>query len=300
MRGEIVLYFLKQKNLLGNIITRDRVVRFIMVLLGTFIYSVSVNIFLTPHKLIAGGVTGIAIIIEYITSIPSGIFVFLINIPLFIMGIKTLDKEFGIFSIIGMSSMSLFLLLTKNISMLYTIDDILLSTLCGGILCGIGMGIVFKSRASEGGTDIISVIVKKKYGIKISTVTFIINILIVFMGTFIGSIEIAIYTIISMYLKSAAMDKIIEGLDTKKLIFVVTNEPEKVKETILEKLGRGVTILKGEGAYTGENKKVIYSVMSTSQLAKGREFIRKIDSRAVITVMNVDEVEGKGFKSTTF
>lgn len=294
------MYFLKQKNLLGNIITRDRVVRFIMVLLGTFIYSVSVNIFLTPHKLIAGGVTGIAIIIEYITSIPSGIFVFLINIPLFIMGIKTLDKEFGIFSIIGMSSMSLFLLLTKNISMLYTIDDILLSTLCGGILCGIGMGIVFKSRASEGGTDIISVIVKKKYGIKISTVTFIINILIVFMGTFIGSIEIAIYTIISMYLKSAAMDKIIEGLDTKKLIFVVTNEPEKVKETILEKLGRGVTILKGEGAYTGENKKVIYSVMSTSQLAKGREFIRKIDSRAVITVMNVDEVEGKGFKSTTF
>ena len=294
------MYFLKQKNLLGNIITRDRVVRFIMVLLGTFIYSVSVNIFLTPHKLIAGGVTGIAIIIEYITSIPSGIFVFLINIPLFIMGIKTLDKEFGIFSIIGMSSMSLFLLLTKNISMLYTIDDILLSTLCGGILCGIGMGIVFKSRASEGGTDIISVIVKKKYGIKISTVTFIINILIVFMGTFIGSIEIAIYTIISMYLKSAAMDKIIEGLDTKKLIFVVTNEPEKVKETILENLGRGVTILKGEGAYTGENKKVIYSVMSTSQLAKGREFIRKIDSRAVITVMNVDEVEGKGFKSTTF
>lgn len=294
------MYFLKQKNLLENIITKDRVVRFIMVLLGTFIYSVSVNIFLTPHKLIAGGVTGIAIIIEYITSIPSGIFVFLINIPLFIMGIKTLDKEFGIFSIIGMSSMSLFLLLTKNISNLYTIDDILLSTLCGGILCGIGMGIVFKSRASEGGTDIISVIIKKKYGIKISTVTFIINILIVFMGTFIGSVEIAIYTIISMYLKSAAMDKIIEGLDTKKIIFVVTNEPEKVKETILEKLGRGVTILKGEGAYTGENKKVIYSVMSTSQLAKGREFIRKIDSRAVITVMNVDDVEGKGFKSTNF
>lgn len=294
------MYFLKQKNLLENIITKDRVVRFIMVLLGTFIYSVSVNIFLTPHKLIAGGVTGIAIIIEYITSIPSGIFVFLINIPLFIMGIKTLDKEFGIFSIIGMSSMSLFLLLTKNISNLYTIDDILLSTLCGGILCGIGMGIVFKSRASEGGTDIISVIIKKKYGMKISTVTFIINILIVFMGTFIGSVEIAIYTIISMYLKSAAMDKIIEGLDTKKIIFVVTNEPEKVKETILEKLGRGVTILKGEGAYTGENKKVIYSVMSTSQLAKGREFIRKIDSRAVITVMNVDDVEGKGFKSTNF
>lgn len=292
--------FLKQKTLFKNIITMDRITRVITVLLGTFIYAVAVNIFLTPHKLIAGGVTGVAIIIEYITAIPSGIFVFLINIPLFIMGIKTLDKEFGIFSMIGMSSMSLFLVLTKNISSIYMIDDILLSTLCGGIICGVGMGIVFRSRASEGGTDIISVIIKKKYGIKISTVTFIINIFIVFMGTFIGSVEIAIYTMISMYLKSVAMDKIIEGLDKKKLIFVVTNDPQKVKEVILEKLGRGVTILQGEGAYTGENKKVIYSVMSTSQLARGRELIRKIDSRAVITIMDVAEVEGKGFKSTNF
>ncbi|SHJ60332.1 Uncharacterized membrane-anchored protein YitT, contains DUF161 and DUF2179 domains [Hathewaya proteolytica DSM 3090] len=279
-----------------QLITKDRIVRVMLVLLGTFIYSISVNVFLTPYKLIPGGVTGVATIIEYISGIPSGVFVFLMNVPLFIAGIKSLDKEFGIFSIIGMMSMSLFLILTKGISKYFFLDDVFLSTLCGGIFCGIGMGIVFRCRASEGGTDIVSVIIRKKYGIKISTVTFVLNLCIVLAGTFLGDIKTAIYTIISMYLKSIALDKISVGIDNKKLVFVITNKPEEVKNFILKKLGRGVTLLNGQGAYTGESKQVIYSVMSTSQLARGREYIRRIDNRAVITIMDVAEVEGKGFR----
>lgn len=279
-----------------KVMTVDRIFRVILVILGTLIYSTSVNMFLTPHKLIAGGVTGVGIIIEYITNIPSGIFVFLLNIPLFIVGIKTLDKEFGMFSILGMSSMSIFLVLTKNISSVYKINDIFLSTLCGGIICGIGMGIVFRCRASEGGTDIISVIIRKKYGMKISTMTFAINMIIVLIGAFLGSIEVAIYTLISMYAKSWAMDKVIEGLDKKKLIFVISTKCDTINTYILNKLGRGVTFLNGEGGYTGESKKIIYCVMSTTQLARAKEYIRHIDPKSVITIMDVAEVEGKGFK----
>ncbi|CAM2840993.1 YitT family protein [Hathewaya histolytica] len=281
-------------------IKKDRSIRFFTVLLGTLIYSISVNMFITPHKLIAGGVAGIALIIQYITKIPSGYFVFLINIPLFIIGIKELDKEFGVYSLIGMISMSIFLVITKDITSVFKVNDILVSTICGGAFCGLGMGIIFRSRASEGGTDIISVIVKKRYGVKISTITFIINILIVSVGGFLGTFEIAVYTIISMYLKSMVLDKVIEGLDKKKLIFVVTRDPEGVKKIILEKLGRGVTFLHGEGAYTGETKKMIYSVMSSKQLARFKLLINTVDSKAVITIMDVSEVEGKGFKKAAF
>ncbi|GAA0787327.1 YitT family protein [Hathewaya limosa] len=292
---------LKKEIKFKEFFTKERTYRLFMIILGTFIYSLSVNLFITPHKLIAGGVTGVAIIIQYLTYIPSGIFVFLLNIPLFIMGIKFLDKEFGICSFIGMMSMSLFLVITKDFTKAYHMNDILLSSICGGVIGGLGMGIVFRCRGSEGGTDIISVIVKKKYGVTIGTISFIINICIVILGAVVGgSIEIAIYTIISMYMKSAFMDKVIEGLDRKKMLFVITKKPEEVKEVILNKLGRGVTFLNGQGAYTGEDKKIIYSVMSSKQLAKGKELINKIDPTAVITIMEVAEVQGKGFKSVSF
>lgn len=283
-----------------NIITKDRVIRLFTVLFGSFIYAIAVNMFITPHKLIAGGVAGVALILQYVTKISSGYFVFLINIPLFIIGIRELDREFGIYSLIGMVSMSVFLVITKDVTKIYVMKDIFLSSLCGGAFCGLGMGIIFRSKASEGGTDIISIVVRKRYGLKISTITFIINLLIVAAGGFLGTVEIAIYTIISMYLKSMVLDKVIEGLDKKKLLFVVTKDPEGIKNVILTKLGRGVTFLYGEGAYTGEDRKIIYSVMSSKQLARCRVLINAIDPRAVITIMDVSEVEGKGFKKAAF
>lgn len=283
-----------------NIITKDRVIRLFTVLFGSLLYAISVNMFITPHKLIAGGVAGVALILQYVTKISSGYFVFIINIPLFIIGIRELDKEFGIYSLIGMISMSIFLVITKDITNVYVMKDVFLSSLCGGALCGIGMGIIFRSKASEGGTDIISIIVRKRYGLKISTITFIINLIIVAAGGFLGTVEIAIYTIISMYIKSMVLDKVIEGLDKKKLLFVITKDPEGVKNIILTKLGRGVTFLHGEGAYTGEDKKIVYSVMSSKQLARCRILINTIDPKAVITIMDVSEVEGKGFKKASF
>lgn len=268
-----------------------------MIILGSLIYALGVNIFLIPHKLLSGGVAGVSILIQYITGISSGYFVILLNIPIFIIGIRAIDKEFGILSFIGMGSMSLFLILTKNISSFYSMSDPLLSCLCGGIITGVGAGIIFRSRGSEGGTDIISVILKKKYGMTIGTISFGLNALVVFFGTFIGNLESAVYTLISMYMKSKVIDKAIEGFDKEKAVIVITQNSDGVKDAIYDRLGRGVTYLYGEGAYKGDKKNVIYCILTAKQIETAKRLIQEIDSTAVVSIIETTEVQGQGFKA---
>ena len=282
--------FMKKENLL----------RVLMVIMGSLIYSVGVNLFIIPHKLLSGGVAGIALILQYLTGIQSGYLVILINIPIFLIGIRAIDKEFGIFSFIGMASMSLSLIFTRNLHNFYYVPDPLISSLCGGLLTGLGAGIIFKSRASQGGTDIIAVVVKKKYGMSIGRIAFMINAVIVAMGMLIGNLEIAVYTLIAMYMNATIVDKAIQGFDKEKVVFIVTGKCDKVKQAILDNLGRGVTYLYGEGAYTGDKKKVIYCILTPKELEEAKNLIEDIDSSAVVSIMDTAEVRGKGFKAAAF
>lgn len=279
---------------------KENLIRVLMIVIGGLIYSIGVNLFIIPHKLLSGGVAGIAIILQYLTGIPSGYLVILINIPIFLIGIKAIDKEFGIFSFIGMVSMSLSLIFTRNLHSLYYMPDPLTSALCGGLLTGLGAGIIFKNKASQGGTDIIAVVIKKKYGMSIGKIAFMINAVIVSMGMILGSLEIAVYTLISMYMNAAIVDKFIQGFDKDKVVFIVTGKCDKVKQAILENLGRGVTYLYGEGAYTGDKKKVIYCILSPRNLEQAKSLIKDIDSSAMISVMDTEEVRGNGFKAAAF
>lgn len=279
---------------------KESLIRFFMVILGSIVYSIGVNVFIIPHKFLSGGVAGVAIIFQYLTKIPSGYFVILINVPIFLIGIKAVDKEFGIFSFVGMVAMSLSLIFTRNVHNFYYMADPLLSALCGGILTGIGAGIIFKNRASQGGTDIIAVVVKKKYGISIGRIAFMINVVIVTMGVFVGSLETAIYTLISMYMNAAVVDKMVQGFDKEKVVLVVTQNSDRIKQSILEKLGRGVTYLYGEGAYTGDKKKIIYCILTPKEIEQAKGLIEDIDSKAVVSIMDTSEVKGRGFKTAVF
>lgn len=281
-------------------IKKESLLRVLMVIFGSVIYSIGVNLFITPHKLLSGGVAGIALILQYLTEIQSGYFVILINIPIFLIGIRAIDKEFGIFSFIGMASMSLALICTRNLHNLYYMQDPLTASLCGGLLTGLGAGIIFKSRASQGGTDIIAVVVKKKYGMSIGRIAFMINAVIVAMGMFIGNLETAVYTLIAMYMNAAIVDKFIQGFDKEKVVFIVTGKCDRVKQAILDNLGRGVTYLYGEGAYTGDKKKVIYCILTPKELEEAKNLIENIDSSAVVSIMDTAEVRGKGFKAAAF
>ncbi len=271
-----------------------------LILLGSLIYSLSVNMFIVPNKFLSGGVAGIALLLQYVTDIPSGYFTLFINIPISCFGIKAINKEFGFLSFIGMISMSIFLILTKDITRFIKVDDLLISCISGGVLCGFGMAIIFLNKASEGGTDIIAIALKKKYGVNLASMTFILNGVIVFTGLILNDLTITIYTLISLFIRAYILDKAITMTNERKLIIVISNNPEEIKNSILELLGRGVTFLHGEGAFTGEKKKVIYSIMSSKQVEKAKKAILDIDANAVISIMNVNEAHGKGFKQLSF
>lgn len=275
---------------------REEVLRLIYILIGSFITAISINIFTIPHKLVSGGVAGIALIIQYLTGIPTGYMVFLINIPIFIFGAKEIDRDFIIHSLIGTVALSIFLVLTRDFSSYFYVKDILLSCIYAGVLGGIGVGIVLRSRGSQGGTDIIAVVVKRRYGISIASVSFIINIVIVIIGALLNNVEIALYTLISMYVSSVVLNRVIEGFDRKKLLFIVTEKDKEVSEAIMSEIGRGVTFFYGEGAYTSEKRNVIFCIVTSFQVARTKKVIEDIDKSAFISIVDAAEVKGKGFK----
>lgn len=276
-----------------------RVYKFIMrllyVALGSFIYSIAINAFIAPHHLLSGGVAGISLLCQYLTNIPAGAWVFIINIPIFLFGLKKIDRDFIGFSLFGMLSMSLFLILTKDLASLFTVEDTLLSTICGAVLSGLGMGLIFKNKASQGGTDVIAVIIRSKSGMKISTLYFAINAIVVIIGAFVTNLQLALYTLISMYIVSTVMDKVIEVSEKKKMLMVVTSKEKEISKAIMDKIGRGITFLNGEGAYTGNTKKIIYCLVTTDELNKTKHIIEKIDVNALISVTDTAEVQGKSF-----
>lgn len=273
-------------------------IKFMFISFGCFVSAVGINAFIVPHRLLSGGVSGIAIIVQYLTRIPSGYLVITLNIPIFLYGMKELDFDFILFSALGVFLLSLFLILTRDINKTFFIKDILLSSIYGGVLNGIGLGIVLKNKGSMGGTDIVAVALKKKLGINISSIAFGINFFIVLAGSLINNIEAGLYTLISMFISSRVFEAILQGFDRKKMVMIITDKTEEISKHILNELGRGVTFLHGEGAYTGDNKKVIYCIITLNQLVKIKSIIFDIDPRAFVTIIDAAEVQGKGFKNT--
>ncbi|MBU5293632.1 YitT family protein [Anaerosalibacter bizertensis] len=270
-------------------------IKVIKILLGSLIYSIAVNGFISPHHLLSGGVTGISLILQYISNIPSGYWVLIINIPIFIIGYKFVDRDFIILSFIGTISMSLLLILTKDIASYLKVDDIVISTIFGGVLTGIGAGIIFKAGASQGGTDIIAIIIRRKHGIKISTLYFILNGIIAGLGVLITSLKLTLYTLALMYIKSLAIDKAINAFNKKKILLIVTSKEQEVSEAIINRIGRGTTFLYGEGAYTGIKRKIIYCVVTENELHRVKKMIEEIDETALISISDAIDVQGRGF-----
>ncbi|MGF7059907.1 YitT family protein [Brassicibacter mesophilus] len=274
--------------------------RILLILAGSFISAVGINAFIIPHKLLSGGVTGLALIIQYLTHINSGVFILLFNIPIFLIGIKEVNKEFTLFSLIGMGSLSLFLLITKDLSQYLKTHEILLSSIYGGVLVGAGLGITFSNRASQGGTDIIAVVIKKRTGASIGNISFIINVFIVLLGASINGIEIALYTFITMYISANVLNRIIDGFERKRVLFIITQKDDEVGQAIMSEIKRGVTFLNGMGAYTGNEKRVIYCTVTLRQLPRVKVLVEKIDPTAFMTILEASEVNGRGFKKSSF
>lgn len=290
---------LKRSNKMNrNILNRDNLIDLLFIVLGSCIGSIGVNMFLTHAKLLSGGVTGIALIIQYLFNLQAGYIIILLNIPLFILSVKKLNRKFTIYSFVGTVAFSTSLILTNPISSILNINDKLLYCLYGGVVSGIGFGLVFTHNGSTGGFDILSILIRKRYSnLNIGKISFYTNLVIVTFSAFIFGLPNALYTLIAMYITSFVLDNVVKGIGQKKLVLIVTGKEAIVEDLIMKNLRRGVTCLYGEGAYTKEKRNVLYCIVSLSQLPELKKIVTTTDEKAFIAIVDASEVQGKGFRS---
>ena len=276
---------------------KDVLRKIMFIILGNFLCAMAFNIFFIPNKLLSGGVGGIGILIQFLTGLPAGISVFIINIPIFIIGTKMIDREFAIYGFISMSILSSLLTITRGFGKYLVVDDILLAAIFGGVLNGIGMGLMFRNRVSQGGFDIVAAVLRRKYNMNIGTALMGVNTIVISFSSLLFGYKSAMYTLISMYIGYQVLDKVQVGLNVKKNVFIISDKSEELAETIIHRLNRGVTLLEGMGAYTNKDKKVIYCIVTSREIAKLEEIVDEIDPNAFLTINEVVEVKGRGFKN---
>lgn len=271
------------------------VIEYVGIAAGTFIMAISLNMFLDPNTIAPGGVTGLAIVIKKVVGIPIDITNLAINVPLFIIGILILGKAFGAKTLFATVSLSFFIRLTPVSNLT---SDLLLASVFGGVLMGIGLGIIFKFGGTTGGTDLGGAILNKFFpSFSTSTLMMFIDLFVVVIAGIVDKkLETSLYSIIALYILVKVIDLILEGLGYAKAFFIVSNKREELGNIILEELRRGVTVLKGTGMYTGRDRDVLLCVVNRSQISRLKELVHQVDKDAFVMITDIHEVLGQGFK----
>lgn len=260
--------------------------------------ALGIVIFLSPNKIAAGGVSGLAIVIHHTLSLPIGVTMLVFNIPLFLIGVKFLGKRFGVRTLIGMLVFSLGTdFFDKVLNLQPVTTHPLLATLYGGLLVGVGLGFVFKYQASTGGSDIVAQIFSNKGILTAGTTFILIDFFVISLaGFFFKGIEYALWGFVALYVSSKVVDIIISGMGYLKSCFVISDKPEEIKNEIYKRMNRGVTYFHGIGGYEGIEKKVIFTTVTRREVAKLRDIVSEIDPDAFVTIQQVHQVMGEGFK----
>ena len=268
----------------------------LLIIIGIIISAIGINGFLAPADLLSSGLAGIVVILNKLFGINQGIAIIVMNIPIFIICKKYVDKEFFFTSIINMFIYSFALGISENLYKYIRIDDLMIQSIFGGILIGVGVGLIFKANSSVGGLDIVMAALKIKYDISIKNASLVINFFIICVGgVLFGGLK-AMYTLISMYFTSISIEKAKDIFNKQKLILLISEKYGEIASNIMKTTGKGVTFLDAQGAYSKVNKKMIYCVVASSQVAKIKEIIYKEDKNAFVSINNIDEVKGGGFK----
>ena len=269
--------------------------KYLGIMAGCLIAAGSINLFVVPSSLLTGGVTGIAIIFYFLTGLPIGAQTLAYNVPLLIASYKLLGKKYTIDVIIGTVMFSLALDATKFLNGMLPLEEVMLASIYGGIFNGIGYGIVFRMNGSTGGFDILGAIFKKYYSMEIGSVIFGFNCLIVVVAGVLFNITSAMFTLICMYVTSQMTNKVIDGFNQRKAVLIISEHSKDIADGIITDIGRGVTFLNGEGAYTGDPKKIVMVVVSMTQIAKLKIVVRTVDKNAFMLILAASEVQGRGF-----
>ncbi|MBT2695421.1 YitT family protein [Bacillus sp. ISL-55] len=268
--------------------------RIFFIILGGILMGVGIEEFLVPNKILDGGIVGISIILSHLTGWRLGLFIFVLNIPFFFIGYKQIGKTFALSTLLGITVLSL------TTSFLHDwpvfTEDLLLATVFGGIVLGAGVGIVIRYGGSLDGTEILAILANRRLPFSVGEVIMFFNIFIFGTAGFIFGWDRAMYSLLAYFIAFKTIDIVIAGLDESKAAWIISDQHKQIGEAIMARLGRGVTYLTGEGAYTGDDKKVIFCVITRLEEAKLKSIVEELDESAFLAVGNIAEVRGGRFK----
>lgn len=264
--------------------------KYLLLTLGAIVYAAGLETFFVPNNLIDGGIVGVSMMISYLTDTPLSVFVVLLNIPFLYLGYKQIGKTFTIstlYSIVVLAFAIQYFHTTPNITY-----DIFLATIFGGIVVGLGVGMIIRYGGSVDGTEIVAIISDRKTELSVGETVMIINLFILSSAGLVFGWERAMYSLIAYFIAYKVMDLVISGLEESKGVMIVSDKSDDLAETLLARLGRGVTILHGEGAYTNEPKRILYTVVTRLEVAKLKAIVKEKDPSAFLSIYNINDVVG--------
>ncbi|MCE5287499.1 MAG: YitT family protein [Pelosinus sp.] len=264
--------------------------KYLFLFIGSIMAAIGLEEFLVPNNIIDGGVVGISIMASYMTKIPLSVFIVVLNLPFLYLGYKQIGKTFAFSTIFAVCSLSFWVGVFHPVP--EVTHDLFLAAIFGGITVGIGVGLIIRYGGSLDGTEIVAIILDKRTGFSVGEMVMFMNIFILGSAGLIFSWDKAMYSLVAYFVAFKIIDITIQGLDESKGVWIVTDNPQEIADALLARLGRGVTVLYGEGGYTGETKKVLYSVITRLEIAKLKVIVQELDSNAFVSIAEVHDVLG--------
>ncbi|MFT8320140.1 MAG: YitT family protein [Bacillus sp. (in: firmicutes)] len=265
----------------------------LFIMAGAFLFALAVNLFVIPNDLGEGGVTGITIILYYLFQWGPGLVNFIINAFLILIGYKFLDKQTCIYTIIAVIFNSLFLHVTESWHI--DSDEVLVNAIFGGVLAGVGIGMILKVGGTTAGTTILARITNKYLDWNISFSLLFFDLIVAFSSYFIIGAEKLMITIVMLYIATKVMEFIIEGLNPKKAVTIISSKQSQIAEKVNDIMDRGVTVMYGRGYYSKDAKEILYIVINKQEMVALKKIVKAVDNDAFITIHDVRDVFGKGF-----
>jgi len=277
------------KSTLGS--TKQVLWNLVLIAVGSMLCAVGINGILIPQQFLSGGVTGVAIVIRYLVpSLPIAMLYFVLNIPIYALGWMYVGRRFFLYSIAGLLIFS-GALTCSNI--LLPVHDKILSAILAGIIIGVGSGIILRSLGSAGGLDILSIILMKRFSIRLGSSVLAFNALVLGAGAVLFSLEMALYTLVYLYVNSSMINLVVTGLSQRKAVNIISPKWETIAKEINEKIQRGVTIMRGQGGYTSQEHQILYTIITFRELPRLKQLISAVDPNAFVVVTDTLEVMGQ-------
>lgn len=274
---------------------KNAIFSYFLIALGSLLTALGLDMFLIPNRIAAGGVSGLATLIFHVFGFPVGLSMLAINIPLFLAGLKVLGARFGMKTLFGFFTLSVFVDVLEPVIAIPT-NDPLLAAVYGGVLTGAGLGVVFRAGGTTGGTDLGAQLLLKYVSTSSGQALLLFDGLVILLAAFVFSAELALYALTSVFISSRVIDVVQEGVGYGRAAFIISDRGEEIAQAVLKGLERGVTFLEGRGGYSQQRKQVLLTVVNRSEITRLKVLVSEIDGAAFVVVANANEVLGEGFK----